>query len=434
MVCGYAYGNYRKPPIATELNENIVLAYVPGIWYPEDRDVLASRRAEWMGWREAGARLMLRPNSFLTGFTMPYIFAEEFGHEFKFALENGMIGTDFDSLTGMWGAQAPNLYMLGRLHARPDLTPEEVMAEFYAAFGAGGPRVREYFEHWAAISADIRPKLDGLAWHGLAGIIHEVYTAEMFAEGVRMLAQATRDAGGDEASAARVKFLRAGLENARLTWEMARVFAREDSTVAEQVRAGAELDAFRESIMTDNAVNMVVANWTEKRYWQRWPTAMLQDKQIVDSLPVTWKLQWDPDEVGADEQWFADDLDTAGWLSVETDRAWEKQAVGEAWRAAHGKDYDGLAWYRTEFTLPAELAGKQVWLAFGAVDEGATVWVNGQLAGAHPFVQPDDWTTPFLMDIKPMARYNAPNTVTVLVEDRSGAGGVWRPVLVVAGE
>jgi hypothetical protein len=39
---------------------------------------------------------------------------------------------------------------------------------------------------------------------------------------------------------------------------------------------------------------------------------------------------------------------------------------------------------------------------------------------------------PFTLDIREAVRVDAPNTVVVLVEDRAGLGGVWKPVLLVS--
>ena len=111
---------------------------------------------------------------------------------------------------------------------------------------------------------------------------------------------------------------------------------------------------------------------------------------------------------------------------------WEKQEVGKQWKKEHGKDYDGLAWYRTRFKLPAGAEGKRLFLFFGAVDEGATVWLNGQLVGEHPFVKPSDWYSSFEMEISEQVRFDRPNVLVVLVEDRSGLGGVWKKVRVVS--
>ena len=39
-------------------------------------------------------------------------------------------------------------------------------------------------------------------------------------------------------------------------------------------------------------------------------------------------------------------------------------------------------WYRDEFTVPADYAGKQVWLNFDGINYFADVWVNGTKAGS----------------------------------------------------
>ncbi len=434
MVFGYAYGNYREPPRDTRLNANVIIGYVPALRFPAPAEERRSRREEWRGWADAGARLLLRPNYFLYGHTMPYVFAEEFGREFAFCARNGMIGTDFDSLTGMWATHGPNLYVLGRMHARPTAEPRQVLAEYYAGFGPAAEQVRRYFEYWEARSGEFMAGMSEGGWHAYIPILHELWVPEMFAQAGLLLDEAAEVAAGEPEFAARVEFLAQGLEHARLTAEVSRVFAEErgEDAVARQIDAVARLDRVREELEGTNVANFLLAKWLERRYWDRWPTEELVGKEIVGQLPVQWRLRWDPDEVGRAQGWFDPALDATDWVAVSVESAWEKQAAGEAWRAEHGRDYDGLAWYRVEFEVPEGLRERKVYLLFGAVDEGATVWANGRLIGEHPFVNPDDWTAPFTMEFTDAARFGAENTVVVLVEDRSGAGGVWKPVLLVA--
>jgi len=430
MVFGYAYGNYREPPREVRLNANVIIGYVPGIRFPASAEDRRSRRDEWQGWSDAGARLLLRPNYFLYGYCMPYVFAEQFGREFGFCARNGMIGTDFDSLTGMWATQGPNLYVLGRMHATPLADPQAVLAEYYAGFGPAAEEVRAYFDCWAARSEDLAAGMsDG--WHGYVARLHEIWTDEMFAQARPLLDAATVAAGGDRESAARVAFLEQGFEHARLTAEVARVFAETDDLAARLEVLG-RLDRMRAQMAGSSVANLPMIQWLETRYFERWPTAELEGREIIGQLPLEWRLRWDPEEVGQAQGWFDPAIDAADWLEVSVRSAWEKQPVGEAWREEHGRDYDGLAWYRVEFDVPEALRGRRVFLLFGAVDEGATVWVNGQLVGEHPFIHEADWTTPFAMEFTDAARFGEANTVVVLVEDRTGAGGVWRPVLLVA--
>ena len=435
IVMGYAYGNYRKPPRETQLNENVLIGYVPHLRFPDTAENLQDRRAEWQGWSDAGARLLLRPNYFLWGHNMPHIFAEQFGREFSFSARNGMIGTDFDSLTAMWGTQGPNLYMLGRMHAWPEAEPQQVLAEYYAGFGPAAQAVRAYFDYWAERSREIAPDLATTGWHSYVPRLHDLWTEEMFAGGAALLDRAAEAADGAGVFAERVEFLALGLEHARLTAEVSRVFAETSGAegVADQIRAMARLNEFRASIEDTNVANLILLPWLEKRYWDVWPTEELAGREVVSQLPMDWKLRWDPEEVGRERGWHdpAQPV-TDDWHDVRVEGQWEKQPVGEAWRLEHGRDYDGLAFYRADFEVPEELRGRRVHLLFGAVDEAATVWVNGELIGERPFIHPDDWTTPFAMEFTTAARFGAPNTVIVEVENRAGLGGVWKPVLLIA--
>ncbi len=74
-----------------------------------------------------------------------------------------------------------------------------------------------------------------------------------------------------------------------------------------------------------------------------------------------------------------------------------------------------------------------MFLYFGAVDESCKVWVNGKFAGEHPFVKPDDWRTSFPIEITDCIDWNRPTQLVVVrVEDKSGAGGIWKPVWLVS--
>ncbi|RHW19487.1 glycoside hydrolase family 2 [Sphingomonas gilva] len=46
-------------------------------------------------------------------------------------------------------------------------------------------------------------------------------------------------------------------------------------------------------------------------------------------------------------------------------------------------DPEDRVWYRRSFTVPADWAGQNVMLNFGAVDYEANVWVNGAMVGGH---------------------------------------------------
>ena len=117
-------------------------------------------------------------------------------------------------------------------------------------------------------------------------------------------------------------------------------------------------------------------------------------------------------------KWFAPDFADNDWKTISIGKAWEEQIGGP---------YDGAAWYRTTFTLPAKPAQVGTDLVFDGVDESAWVWINGQYVGQHD-IGPDGWNLRFAMDVTDYLKWGGANQITVRVLDRTFAGGIWKPV------
>lgn len=291
-VIGYVYFNYFQAPTSgVKLNENVLLGYCPsGGWYPREDDEHAWYQRQWRGWREAGARLFFRVNYFLDGHAMPYIFAHQFADDFQHAARNGMAATDFDSLTGQWGTQGPNLYLLVRLHTRPATAADELLAEYYGAFGAAAPAVKAYFDYWERFLLDGRPRLaEAFAervasrWRSFAKVEHKVFPAECFAPADALLQQAARLAAGDQVAAARVEFLRLGLAHAKLCVQVSdRLSLADAAATPERGReALLELLAFRRAHERSWISNFNHCAWVEEQSWK----LSTETKQEPDLYP-----------------------------------------------------------------------------------------------------------------------------------------------------
>jgi hypothetical protein len=76
--------------------------------------------------------------------------------------------------------------------------------------------------------------------------------------------------------------------------------------------------------------------------------------------------------------------------------------------------HDDQMWYRKFFKLPSAWVGRNVLLHFGAVDQIATVWVNGQEVAHH-----EGGYTEFSADITKALRWPGSQEITVRVEDRN---------------
>lgn len=148
-VVGYAYANYWNAPVETELDEDVIISFVPPLWFPYTKAMSDSVRKEWDGWRRAGLRDMIfRPNLTHAGANLPIFYAHELAADFSYCAERGMIGAHFDSLLGAWSVQGPTLYTLVRLQQHPDWPAEKILDEYYAGFGPAENAVRHYFKYW----------------------------------------------------------------------------------------------------------------------------------------------------------------------------------------------------------------------------------------------------------------------------------------------
>lgn len=105
--------------------------------------------------------------------------------------------------------------------------------------------------------------------------------------------------------------------------------------------------------------------------------------------------------------------------------------------------HDDDMWYRTEFTVPTSWQGRRVLLHFGAVDQIATVWVNGTQVAHH-----EGGYTEFSADITGALHRAGRHEIVVHAQDRNeanpfpvgkqrrdpeglfytGASGIWQTV------
>jgi hypothetical protein len=274
VVTAYVYANYRKPPTAEiELNENVLLGFVPYVNFPLTDEMWERVESEWMGWRETGARLFLRPNSTLAGHAMPYNYAHGIGRMMRLVMDNGCAATDFDSLPGQWAAMGSTLYVLCRAHTRPDLETDEMLDEYYAGFGPASGEIEEYFDFWEDRLNDVilgDPSKRGLLyWLRFAAGEHVIYGPEQFAQAGRILDRAEA-AAPDGVFAERVAYIRLGWEHAKLCSEISALLAGVDPSVSPLAVYDklAELKQFRIEHEDTMFANLQFASLVENGSWK----------------------------------------------------------------------------------------------------------------------------------------------------------------------
>ncbi len=231
-------------------------------------------------------RMAYRPNYLHDGWVMPLVDVRQTADFFQFAVEHGMEGSRFDSLTGQWATHGPKLYVHLRLHVEPERAVDEILDEYYQAFGPAADEVRAYFEYWEQYCREHSQRINDLyidighRWSRFLLQAHRAFPPASFASAeaiLRRAREAVRAAPREE-YAGRVEFLAAGLEHAQRAGRLAALFDGEREIPEESERFEQAVNALRELIAFRRAHEephisdyFYGASWREGRFWNLRP-------------------------------------------------------------------------------------------------------------------------------------------------------------------
>lgn len=136
-------------------------------------------------------------------------------------------------------------------------------------------------------------------------------------------------------------------------------------------------------------------------------------KEIVN-LKGIWKFS-----IGDHPDWKNPDYNDSNWDKVYVPKSWEENGY---------HDYNGFAWYRTEFELSVDLNEESVFLSLGYIDDADEVYINGHFIGGYGNMPPNV-STAFDIQRKyeiPLEylNFNAKNHIAVRVYDYYNEGGM----------
>lgn len=143
---------------------------------------------------------------------------------------------------------------------------------------------------------------------------------------------------------------------------------------------------------------------------------------LADEIPLPrdgWRFRTEQaGRAGHLLQWYSPDYDDADWDRVPIEAFWGQ--VGY-------EGYVGVGWYRRTFEAPSgEYDAAE--LHFGAADESAWVWLNGEYVSQHD-IGAAGWDTPFTMDVTDLIQPGEANHITVRVRNTMAAGGIHKPIV-----
>ncbi len=157
-------------------------------------------------------------------------------------------------------------------------------------------------------------------------------------------------------------------------------------------------DRYKESLKSDAMENYkkALADWEKAKGSRK------DDERIKD-----------PGNKGFGEGWAKADFDDSAWKTMKLPCMWESQ----------GMNIDGAVWFRRNVEIPEKMAGKDLTLTLGAIDDFDVTYFNGTQIGSIGEDTPNFWAFPRKYTIPANLVKAGKNSLAVRAFDHFGGGG-----------
>jgi len=447
-ITSTAYAGRIRPPEGTVLNGNISV-HVALLGYDEHH------RYDYLGWQTQERAKVYERWAALSRYNVerPYYPPFQFhchvpqamyrAHAFnvKELKRMGFAGSEWEGRCAFM-ADGLNIYMLGKCLWNANTDVEALLDEHYRLFyGTAAKPVKAFYD---AVEQTLTTS--PVEYHEEERM-PDIYPHDLvmkLTEAVGDIENQVKDA--DAATRQRVRFARLVVDHFRTysdmrqletTLDFAGAAAKARAMIAQEQEIEAMhpalIDGYAEQFDNGARYGELGANASPygklKQYLAKQALIDGTKGELAAALPVAWEFTTDPQNEGLIAQWYLPGDHGQAWKPIDTTRCFEAQGFQDA--MLHG--YDGYAWYRVRFTVPARLTGKRLVLFVGGVNEQGWFWVNGKLAGSQPFHQYwMRWQYPAEVDITSCVKPGEENTLVVRIFNEQNFGGIFRRCFIYA--
>ena len=144
------------------------------------------------------------------------------------------------------------------------------------------------------------------------------------------------------------------------------------------------------------------------------------DEQKINQLYQEERAEWMKEVFGSDKGLKDGNVTKALWADKDfNDNTWQKKVQPVQWdNDPDLKDFDGIVWMRRTIDIPASLAGKELKLNLGGIDDEDVTYWNGESVGMTT-----GWNRNRTYTVPGRLVKAGRNVLTVRIYDTSGNGG-----------
>ena len=147
------------------------------------------------------------------------------------------------------------------------------------------------------------------------------------------------------------------------------------------------------------------------------------DEEKIKQLYQAERVEWMQESYKNDFGFVNGDIDNAQWATTDfNDAGWKRMKQPLLWNKTDElRDFDGVVWMRHTIEVPATLAGKDLKLDLGAIDDEDITYWNGQRVGMT-----SGWNKGRTYTVPGKLVKAGKNLITVRINDTGGDGGFYK--------
>jgi len=160
--------------------------------------------------------------------------------------------------------------------------------------------------------------------------------------------------------------------------------------------------------MSEDALKLFPNHLTEAYMWR--DDELIKKTESSENERINeWYAEANRKDAGLKGGWKLPTIDDEDWMTMKIPGYWDETSIGKV---------NGVVWFRKEFEISKDIAGKTAFLNMGRIVDADSVFINGIFVGNVTYQYPPRW-----YNVPENVLVEGKNTIVVRVVSNVGKGG-----------